>query len=313
MEKNYYEILGVSRNATLIEIKKRYRYLAGMHHPDKQGGDKLIFSKISMAFDTLKNDNKRKSYDNNLNYNERIEREKREREEYEKKARNEQLKRERDLENKKNKENNTLKYNTNFEIVHIKEKNLKKEKPLYIIQNLTLKESERGTIKKIEYERVITCDLCNGVGKGMYDNVQVECPKCFGTGQKLKKEIVKLEIPPNTIVGRTITLNNLGNETKDINGRNGDLIIQIGWKGKWNSKNNDIFTEVKIGKKDIENKFFNFKNFDGKHIKVFIPENIQDGQIIKLKQKGWDNFKSDLYITIYINKSFTQKIKEIFL
>lgn len=308
MEKNYYEILGVSRNATIIEIKKRYRNLAGIHHPDKQGGNKLIFSQINIAFDTLKNENKRNVYDNNLTYNERLERERKEREDYEKKAKFEQLRKE-DQERKKNTTDN-LKYNTSLEIIHIKDKH--KEKPLYIIQNLTIKESEKGTVKKIEYERIINCNLCNGIGKGTYDNIQVECPKCLGTGQKLKKEIIKLEIPPNTIVGRTISLPNLGNETTEKNGINGDLIIQIGWKGKWSSKKNDIFTEINITKKDIDNKFFNFKNFNGKYIKVFIPENIKEGKIIKLNKKGWSNFNSDLYITIKINKSFVQKIKEIF-
>ena len=41
MEKDYYTILGVSRNATKEEVKKRYRKLAAQYHPDKHIGNPL--------------------------------------------------------------------------------------------------------------------------------------------------------------------------------------------------------------------------------------------------------------------------------
>ena len=61
--ENLYEILGVNENATSDEIKKTYRKLAMEHHPDK-GGDEEKFKKISEAYDTLGDDNKRGQYDN---------------------------------------------------------------------------------------------------------------------------------------------------------------------------------------------------------------------------------------------------------
>lgn len=311
MEKNYYELLGVSRNADIVEIKKRYRLLAGLHHPDKPNGNKLIFSQISIAFDTLKNEIKRRNYDSNLSYNERIERENREREEIERRAREEQIRNE-NLRNQKKEKENVINYKTNYNSINIKETNIVKSKPLHVIQNLTIKESQKGCIKKIVYDRIVTCKVCKGVGYGVYNNAQVECPNCLGTGQKIKEEHIKVEIKPNTIVGRTLTLKNLGNETKDPRMENGDLIIQIDWNGNWTSKGNDIYTEVNIKNKDLKNKFFDFKNFNRKKIRVFIPDNINDGQIIKLSQKGWKEFKSDLFIKVNINKSFFQKIKEKF-
>jgi DnaJ-class molecular chaperone len=60
---DYYNILGVNKNATQDEIKKAYRKLASQHHPDK-GGDKSKFQEIQGAYDTLGDPEKRNQYDN---------------------------------------------------------------------------------------------------------------------------------------------------------------------------------------------------------------------------------------------------------
>ena len=59
---DYYKILGVSENASADEIKKAYRKLANQHHPDK-GGDQAKFKDISVAYDTLSDQNKKAEYD----------------------------------------------------------------------------------------------------------------------------------------------------------------------------------------------------------------------------------------------------------
>jgi molecular chaperone DnaJ len=64
--KDYYELLGVSKEATADEIRKAYRKLAHLYHPDKTGGDKEAEEKlkeINEAYDVLKNAEKRKAYD----------------------------------------------------------------------------------------------------------------------------------------------------------------------------------------------------------------------------------------------------------
>jgi DnaJ-class molecular chaperone len=60
---DHYNTLGVDKNATQEEIKKAYRKLASLHHPDK-GGDTTKFQDIQTAYDTIGNVEKRHQYDN---------------------------------------------------------------------------------------------------------------------------------------------------------------------------------------------------------------------------------------------------------
>ena len=60
---DYYSILGVNRNATPEEIKKAYRKLAMLHHPDR-GGDHNKFAQINSAYEVLSNSDKKAAYDN---------------------------------------------------------------------------------------------------------------------------------------------------------------------------------------------------------------------------------------------------------
>ena len=60
---DHYQILGIAKNATPDEIKKAYRRLASIHHPDK-GGDTAEFQKIQVAYDILSDPQKRQQYDN---------------------------------------------------------------------------------------------------------------------------------------------------------------------------------------------------------------------------------------------------------
>ena len=65
-QRDYYEVLGVSREASEDEIKRAYRKLAFKYHPDRNPGDKEAESKFkeaAEAYDVLRDANKRARYD----------------------------------------------------------------------------------------------------------------------------------------------------------------------------------------------------------------------------------------------------------
>lgn len=71
MAKNYYDTLGVSKDANQDEIKKAYRKLAVQYHPDKNQGDagaEKKFKEIAEAYETLSDANKKAQYDNQSRY-----------------------------------------------------------------------------------------------------------------------------------------------------------------------------------------------------------------------------------------------------
>ena len=62
-KRDYYEILGVGKDASADEIKKAFRKAAVKYHPDKDGGDEAKFKEVNEAYEVLKDQQKRQRYD----------------------------------------------------------------------------------------------------------------------------------------------------------------------------------------------------------------------------------------------------------
>lgn len=62
-KRDYYEILGLQKDASDDEIKKAFRKAAVKYHPDKEGGDETKFKEASEAYEVLKDSAKRQRYD----------------------------------------------------------------------------------------------------------------------------------------------------------------------------------------------------------------------------------------------------------
>lgn len=62
-KRDYYEVLGIKKDASADEIKKAFRKLAILYHPDKEGGDETKFKEVNEAYEVLKDSDKRQRYD----------------------------------------------------------------------------------------------------------------------------------------------------------------------------------------------------------------------------------------------------------
>src|ERR1700686_999696 len=74
-KQDFYEVLGVSRDAKADEIRKSYRKLARKYHPDLNPGDKAAeerFKKVQEAYDVLSDAKKRQVYDQHGFYSDNI-------------------------------------------------------------------------------------------------------------------------------------------------------------------------------------------------------------------------------------------------
>jgi molecular chaperone DnaJ len=308
MEKNYYDLLGVDKNASIEVVKKAYKKFAKTYHPDKQVGktdeEKKIaeeeFKKINEAYSVLTEPEKRKLYDqfgadlgksqgygqrggfDDIDLSEMME----------------NMRRAHGFGSSNPIEKANISVNINIYI----EEAYKKEP-----QTKTFKYNRKAICDAcggIGGARVEVCQTCQGTGfqtfRQGFTIVQQTCPSCFGnkrkvinpcsscnsTGSKIVNEKIDVEIPIGAAF-KPIVLNGKGHEIL-LNGNKhvGDLIIQVHLLPHNIFKvdnNGNLHIELKANIFDcIVGEQIKFKCVDGVERQFSLKQGTRDGEQFRL-------------------------------
>lgn len=322
-KRDYYEILGIKKEAKESEIKKAYRNLAKEYHPDKNPDDKIAeerFKEVSEAYEHLSDSEKRARYDQFGHAGTRQQAE-----------------------------------HNPFEGFGGFQRPQKVGETMVLNVNVTLEQVFSGTHKKYKYNRTDKCDdchghggsdgrncgICNGNGyvlRGMRTPMgiinitqpcgachgegiiyQTKCNTCNSTGLKNIEETIDLEIPSGISEGMTFVMAGKGQGIKG--GETGDLHIRVyetPHKTFTRSSNGDLkmnlkltYTQLVLGDKvEIE-------TIDGGKIRVTIPGFSDVGDNLRVPTKGLKQYmkdvRGDLTITLGIEmpKEINESQKEI--
>lgn len=317
-KRDYYEILGVDRNATEAEIKKAYRQMAIKFHPDKNPGNKEAeekFKEAAEAYEVLSNADKKARYDRfghqgmggaggggGMNMDDIF---------------------------------------SNFGDIFGEGspfegffgggrssggRRQKVGSSIRIKVELTIQEIATGVEKKLKVRKQVSCDTCSGKGakdstgvktcgtcggsgavrrvqqsflgqiattttcptcQGEGSTITNKCGSCSGSGKMMGEEVVTVKIPAGVGDGMQMTVNGKGNAA-ERGGIPGDLIIQFEEKEDPLLKRdgNNILYECFISFPDaVTGITVEIPTVDGR-AKIPIKAGTQAGEILRLRGKG---------------------------
>ena len=180
-KRNYYEILGVPKNASKDAIKDAYRKLALQYHPDRNKSPEAEekFKEISEAYAVLSDDGKRQQYDTlgEPGFDQRYSRE-----DIFRGADFDSIFRDMGVSSGFGDLFNVFFGGRDFE----ERQEVIRGRDLRCEVNITLEEAASGVEKEIDIPRIERCEVCGGSGAAPGTSVQT-CPKCKGSGKVQNK------------------------------------------------------------------------------------------------------------------------------
>lgn len=294
--EDFYQLLGISREASLKEMKSAYRKLSAKYHPDKNPGDKNAqdyFIKINKAYETLSDPDKRKIYDI---YGE------------------EGLQKENQL----------------------SENNMPRGQNAYVDVDVDLSELYNGVVKNLNLSKNVVCSHCHGTGgklgqtkqcpkckgrgsvveqmdtgMGFSFQMQNTCNRCGGKGIVFKescphckgKKVVKedktlrIEVEKGMKDGEKIVFPRESEQFPDT--VPGDLIVTLKQKPHYfftQRTGDNLHATLSINLKEALLGYDrSFKHLDGRYVKVTSNKPTQPFQIKTIENEGMPvhNFSSN--------------------
>ena len=350
-KKDYYEVLGLSREATKEEIKKAYRKQALKFHPDKNPGDKASeenFKEAAEAYEVLSNDEKKARYDRYGHAG---------------------------------MGNNGGGFSGQGMTVDDifssfgdifgdafggfggfggarRGRRINKGSNLRVKVKLTLHEVANGAEKKIKVNKYDTCDSCGGTGAATPSSISTcptchgsghvtrltntmlgqmqttsvcpscggegktitkKCPACYGEGVVQKEEVIKINIPAGVGKGMQMTVGGKGNAPRR-GGENGDLLVVIDEEEhpELIREGNDLIYNLFISIPDaVLGTHVEVPTVDT-NVKIKIEPGTQPGKILRLRGKGLPEVngygRGDLLVNVnvWIPKTMSKEESKIF-
>lgn len=326
MNKDYYQILGISKSATKDEISKVYKKLAMKYHPDRQNGKsddekkkaEEKFKEISEAYETLSDDEKRRKYDMSEN----------------------------SIFDNANAADMFSAFSSQFGFSPFGSMYTQQRMPdpngpedgadIQIILDVSFKEMLFGVVKEFDINVEDVCHTCNGTGtaskKGFakcpycngtgitqqsHGNMFIQstcpycrgqgysntnpCPTCHGSKRNPKQKHVSIKIPAGVNNGAKLRIANAG-QTGLNGGKNGDLycIMNVQDSSLFKRKGQDLFTTLYLspitasigGDVDVYTPYGT--------VKIKIPAGIVTGKQLRVQGKGIKSAQrtGDLYLDI---------------
>ncbi|HXZ87208.1 MAG TPA: molecular chaperone DnaJ [Candidatus Binataceae bacterium] len=313
-KRDYYEVLGVTRSANDDDLKKAYRRLAIQFHPDRNPGDKEAeekFKELNEAYQVLSEPERRAQYDRfghaafqgpqgpggfgGFDFTQGFE-------EVFSDIFGDFFGTGRGRSRSRSRRGDDLRYDLEVEF----------------------EEAARGTEKVVKFQRLTTCEACNGSrarggsegartcpncrgtgqvrtqqgffsisttcgqcrGEGMI--IADPCPKCQGQGRVRKPVSLSVKIPPGVDNGSRLKLRNEG-EAGFGGGPNGDLYVVVHVKDHalFVRQDNDVVIEVPVSFPQAAlGAEIEVPTLEGK-IKLKVPAGTQSGKVLRLKGKGF--------------------------
>ncbi len=303
---NYYDLLGVTPESDITEIKSAYRRLARKYHPDVNPDGAKKFKEISKAYDVLSDENKRKRYDTiNGIFKKAEQKQPDDTKNKGQKSNDSSKQHENSAEDKNEKKKETSKNFSNiFSSIFQNDDKSEKHEPkkgddITTDVMVSLSEAMHGVTKTVNVIHTELCPRCQG---RKFVN-GAKCPVCNGSGEYIQHKRISVKIPAKVKDGAKLRIKEEGCEGK-FGGKAGDLFLLIKVQG--NSKMSydgvDILYNIPITPYEaVLGGDILVPTVEG-NVKIKIPPKTSSGQKFRLKGQGIKkNGKiGDMIITVSI-------------
>jgi len=344
-KRDYYETLGVGKDATKEEIKKAYKKLALKYHPDvsKDKDSEERFKEISEAYAVLSDENKRQQYDQFGH------------EGFDQRFSQEDIFRGFDFESIL-REFGIGGFGSSIFESFFGGSRTRRGRDLQYDADLDFKEAVFGTKKKIKVYKHVSCDECNGTGAkdgelticsqcggrgqvvrtqrtpfGIFSQSSLcgqcngsgkiakeNCSKCKGKGLVKSNKEITVKIPAGIKNGNYLKIRGEGEVIR--NGVSGDLFVVVHIKEDpiFERKDDDIYVTAFISFSQATlGDVIEVPTLYG-NVKLKIPAGTQTNTVFRLKEKGVDNIdgygKGDQYVRVVLKTPtrLSKKQKDLF-